>query len=236
MIQQNKELEELNDQKNELLGIAAHDIRNPLALIQGYADLLLIGAGGALSPPQTQLVERVRASSEFMLKLVNEMLDFSKIESGTLTLDVAPTDIGEFLSNNVGMNRFHAEKKSIGIEWKPATALPMMMVDASKLEQVFNNLITNAIKFSKSETTIQVVARTEGTRLIVDVIDEGLGIPKPFQTTSVRSTGGEKSTGLGLAICQKIIGGHDGRIVVESEVGKGSTFRVELPIVEPPTR
>jgi two-component system, sensor histidine kinase and response regulator len=234
---QNHELDQLNQQKNQFLGMAAHDMRNPLFVIEQFSAILTEGMIGDLSEEQAQLIDRIRANSEFMLRLVDELLDITKIESGTLQLNAKPTDLVDVIERNLGLNRVVAEAKDIALRFEPPAALPLIEVDESKLEQVLNNLISNAVKYSHNGTRVDVMlARGDGT-VRLSVKDEGQGIPadeqaelfEPFHQTSVKSTEGEKSTGLGLAISKRIVVGHRGRIWVESEEGVGSTFHVELP-------
>jgi hypothetical protein len=142
------------------------------------------------------------------------------------------------MSKIVGLNRVLAQKKNIGIDLIVNKPGLIVNADGPKLEQVFNNLISNAIKFSIAATVIKVEISGSENSVIIDVRDQGQGIPeaeldklfKPFQKTSVKSTGGEKSTGLGLSIAKRIVEAHKGVIRVESKVGEGTTFYVELPL------
>jgi signal transduction histidine kinase len=231
------ELSRLNDQKNQLLGMAAHDLRNPLEVILTYSEFLLEEAAPRLDRDQVAFIETIRSSSEFMLHLVEDLLDLAKIESGRLELDLAPVDLAEVIDRNVAMNRVLAAKKGIGIELRIADGPFPMLVDPPKIEQVLNNLIGNAVKFSPPESTVEVrLSRADGG-VVVAVADQGPGVPpdeldrlfRPFERTRVRSTAGEKSTGLGLAIVKRIVEGHRGEIRVESGPAGGSTFLVTLP-------
>jgi signal transduction histidine kinase len=237
LARKNAELERLNEQKNELLGMAAHDMRNPLHAILAYSDFLIEEAGAALSEEHIEFLSIIQSSSEFMAALLNDLLDVAKIESGKLQLSLEPCDLPSLTTQNVARNKILARNK--GIEMKPSIeALPPMMLDPAKIEQVLNNLISNAIKYSPPDTTIDVKLRRDGERAVLSVQDQGQGIPEheldalfqPFQTTSVKATGGEASTGLGLVITKKIVEGHGGDIEVDSEVGKGTTFTVTLPL------
>ncbi len=228
----------LNEQKNEFLGIAAHDLRNPLGVIMGYSQLLLEGLFGFLDEKQTKFVSAIRKSSNTMHNLINDLLDTSKIESGKLGLNVQETDLISLCRENVELNSAMAKKKRIQLHFEYDENIPKVMLDPDKIDQVLNNLITNAIKFSYPDTTIRVSLSKNEHNVLIEVQDEGQGVPeneldtifKSFSKSSVRSTGGEKSTGLGLAIVRKIVEGHHGSIRVESEVGKGSIFYVYLPI------
>jgi signal transduction histidine kinase len=172
-----------------------------------------------------------------MLDLVNNLLDVAQIESGKLRLDLQLVDLIALVRRNIALNRVLAAKKQIEIEWAE-TPLPTVLFDAPKIEQVLNNLIGNAIKFSLPGTLIRVSVTRADPNVVLMVRDQGPGIPpnelvklfKPFQKTSVKSTAGEKSTGLGLAIVKKIVEGHHGKIWIESQVGHGTTFFVSLPI------
>ncbi|MGC8658646.1 MAG: sensor histidine kinase [Desulfomonilaceae bacterium] len=237
LAKKNVELEKLNEEKNKFLGMAAHDLRNPLNAIQMYSEFLLEEATEVLNPEQLEFVSIIHSSSGFMLQLVNDLLDVAKIESGKLELELEPTDLGRLVQKNASLNKVMATKKQIEFNLHLDDKIPPVLVDSAKIEQVLNNLITNAVKFSNPGGVIDIwVSKSEG-EVIVSVKDNGQGIPreelsklfKPFQRTSVKSTAGEESTGLGLAIVRKIVTGHKGRVWVESEVSKGSTFFVALP-------
>lgn len=234
----NEELKLLNDQKNQFLGMAAHDLRNPLTVIEGYSTLLKDKLEEAGDPTTTNMINRIQKSSAFMLQLINDLLDISSIESGKVTVNLAPVDFVALVKENVDLESSFAEKKQIKIVFQPSQKIPIFQCDHDKISQVLTNLITNAIKYSHSGTTIEVSLTTSQTELIVSVKDQGQGIPpneivrlfQPFTKTSVKSTAGEASTGLGLAIVKKIVTEHRGRIWAESEVGKGSTFFFALPL------
>jgi signal transduction histidine kinase len=233
----NIELSRLNVQKNQFLGIAAHDLRNPLGGIIGYTELLL-DETVKLDPEYREILTIIHRSGNYMLQLINDLLDITKIESGTLVLDLVSMDLADLVRRNVSLNQVIASRKGIRIEFTAEAALPEIQADAARLEQILNNLIGNAVKYSGSGSVVKVDLKREGDQAIILVSDCGLGIPpeqidtlfKPFATGKARGTAGEKSTGLGLAIVRKIVSAHGGEIRVQSEVGKGSTFEVSLPI------
>jgi two-component system, OmpR family, sensor kinase len=239
MAKKNAELEKLNEQKNHFIGMAAHDLRNPLSVILAFADFLETNAASVLNHEQRRFITTIKSTSEFMLALVTELLDVTAIEAGELKLNRQVLDLGQLISRNVEMNRVLAGKKQITVTFDPPGDPVMVSGDAGKLEQVLNNLVTNAVKFSHPGTRVRVVLAESSEGATIAVHDQGQGIPaeelprlfRPFSTTSVSTTGGEQSTGLGLAIVRKIVEGHGGRIWVDSEVGKGSTFLVALPAV-----
>jgi signal transduction histidine kinase len=234
----NAELVKLNDLKNQFLGMAAHDLRNPIGVILSYSDFILEEAGEALGEEHRQFLTTIRKSSDFMLSMLNDLLDITKIESGRLELEIEAADLTGLVEQNVVLNRVLAAKKSIQIRIQRDAGLPPARVDRGKIQQVLNNLISNAVKFSPAGTTVTVRVFRSGDEATVSVKDEGPGIPdaerqklfQPFSRTSVKSTGGEKSTGLGLAIAKKIILGHRGKIWAESGIGGGSTFYFTLPL------
>ncbi|MBC8115676.1 MAG: HAMP domain-containing histidine kinase, partial [Candidatus Saccharimonas sp.] len=238
LAKKNAELQQLNEQKNRLLGMAAHDLRTPLGAILTYAEFLEDELQAALNVEQREFLATIKELSEFMLRLVSDLLDVSAIEAGQLNLDRQPADLVRLIQRNVTLNRVLAAKKEIAVEFDPPAASLEFTFDAGKIEQVLNNLMGNAVKFSHRGTRVRVRLEHTAEAVTVAVQDEGQGIPaaslsrlfKPFSTTSVRSTGGEQSTGLGLAIVRRIVEGHGGRIWVESEVGKGSTFSFTLPV------
>jgi signal transduction histidine kinase len=238
LAKRNVELERLNEIKNQYIGAAAHDLRNPLQVIDGYSQMLAEGLLGGLSPQQQQVVTVIRKNSDFMLRLVTDLLHISKIEAGKLHLELQDTDLAALLERNVELNRLLAGQKQIDITLSKDIDLPTLRVDAPKIEQVLNNLISNAVKFSHPNSTVEVRAARSERAVVVDVSDKGLGIPPgeidklfiPFASLSVKSTAGEQSTGLGLAIARRIVEGHGGGIWVRSEVGVGSTFSFSLPL------
>jgi signal transduction histidine kinase len=238
LIKRNIELERLNEVKNEFIGVAAHDLRNPLQVIQGYSTMLLNKRFGDLTAEQQKFVATIKRNSDFMVKLITDLLHLTKIESGKLKLEPTETDLISLLQRNIELNRLLLESKQIPILFFAEDDLPTVLIDAPKIEQVLNNLIGNAGKFSAPNSTIEVRAHKNDKEILISVKDEGQGIPAdevdrlfiPFGNLSVKSTGGEQSTGLGLAIVKRIVEGHKGRIWVESEVGVGSTFTFSLPL------
>jgi signal transduction histidine kinase len=235
--QSNDQLRELNNQKNEFLGMAAHDLRNPIAVIQNASLVLARYASEDLSEKQQEFLKKIHDTSKFMLELLNNLLDISKIEAGKLELEITKNNYPDFIRKNVEFNRFFSTEKGISIHLVLSDDIPLVDFDKNKIEQVLNNLISNAIKYSHPNTMISIEVLREKDFIVTKVIDQGQGIPgdelphifKPFQKASIKPTAGEKSTGLGLAIVKKIVEGHQGNIGVESEVGKGSTFFFKLP-------
>jgi signal transduction histidine kinase len=231
-----EQLSKANTAKNRFLGMAAHDLRNPLASIRGLAEFLRDGVVGPLTPDQTDLVKTIHSASQEMLLLVDELLDVAAIEAGELKLAPEATDLAELVAKQVYLANIEANKKQTKITILPRERPPLRRLDPNKFRQVVDNLLSNAIKYSPPGSIIEVeVASTNGS-LVFSVRDQGPGIPeserdklfKDFGRTSVRPTGGEKSTGLGLAICRKIVEAHHGSITAENLPGRGCIFRVIL--------
>lgn len=231
------ELEVLNRIKNEFVGVAAHDLRSPLAVIEMYSSFLIERTAGRLGPKEEQFLGIISKTSHFMLQLINDLLDLTKIESGTLELECTRGDYLEFVRQNVALNATIASRKGIAVTMGPAAGSLEIPFDPGKVEQVLNNFLSNAIKFSPPNSKVTVTVEPAGDDIATRVTDEGPGIPpeelplifKEFHRGTNRPTGGEKSTGLGLAIVRRIVQRHGGAVAVESTVGKGSTFSFTLP-------
>lgn len=234
----NKELNNLNQQKNQLLGMAAHDLRNPLSIILGYSDLLQSHLKGKIESELLRMLDRIKNSSSFMLQLINDLLDISIIESGTVNLHLSQANLSELIEENIVFLREIAEKKNIKLSFLSNKLLPPILCDANKISQIIHNLVGNAIKFSKPGDTVQISLEPSEKYIIMAVKDHGMGIPpeskerlfQPFSKVSAIGTAGEKGTGLGLAIAHKIVAEHKGKIWVESQVNKETTFFVSLPL------
>ena len=233
----NKKLQELNKLKNEFLGIASHDLRNPIGSIKMTSELLIDVLNENLSSEQIEFLEEIKIQSKYMLSLLNELLDITAIESGKLELNLIKSNYMDFLEHVIKFNRPLAAKKDIAIKVIYGEPISEIEFDENKITQVINNFITNAVKFSYPHTKVTVSLKKEDPYIITTITDEGQGIPerevgkifKPFQKTSVKATAGETSIGLGLAITKKIIEGHGGYVGVESREGKGSSFFFSLP-------
>ncbi|WP_068467400.1 hybrid sensor histidine kinase/response regulator [Candidatus Protochlamydia phocaeensis] len=235
----NEELQVLNNQKNLFLGMAAHDLRNPLTAIQAYSDILLEKLTDLGNPDVIKLLNRIQKSSHSILVLINDLLDLAAIESGMVKLNLVQTNLDELIKEGIALNAIKAEQKQIDISFKQESPhIPSICCDPEKIEQVLNNLINNAIKYSRPQTHITISLARVNEKVLVTIQDQGVGIPQkemenlfnPFTKTSAKTTGGETSTGLGLAIAKRIIHEHKGNIWAESEVGKGSTFHFTLPL------
>jgi signal transduction histidine kinase len=233
----------LNELKSKFLGIAAHDLRTPLTSVKGYVDLMKV----ELEEMDLELGEfneicdRVTLSCDRMLELINDLLDVTAIETGNLQLVRKPGSLANLVTDAARAAAPIARSKGIRVETRLPENLPPVPLDPRRISQVLENLVSNALKYSESDTTVTLVAAAEDNEAAVTVRDQGLGIPRdelprifePFSRASVRPTGGEKSTGLGLAIVKRIVEAHGGRVSASSEVGKGSEFTFFLPLRMP---
>ena len=233
-----QQLLDLSNVKNKFLGIAAHDLRSPIGVLKGYLGLLLKERLGPVSESQREIMERMDATCEGMLALVNDLLDVSAIESGHLDLEKRPVDLAEFLCERDQENKLLAEAKSIDTALELQKDLGGVLLDPLRISQVINNLVSNAVKFSFPDTVVTVRAERADQHVRISVTDQGQGIPDEeiakvfteFGKSTVRPTAGEASTGLGLAIVKRIVQAHGGQLQVESQVGVGSTFSFTLPV------
>jgi signal transduction histidine kinase len=230
----NERLIVANRDKDRYLGIAAHDLRNPLSSMRGLADLMI---ETPLEPEQRQeFLDTIRRTSDEMLHLVNDLLDTAVIESGKLDLRPKQQDVAALVKRRIRHLEPHAAKKQITLDVDAAAG--SAVIDAARFGQVIDNLISNAIKFSPPGTTVRVAVRVERGHFTFSVQDQGPGIPeadrkllfRSFQRLSAQPTGGEKSTGLGLAIVKKIVDAHGGTIAVDDAPGGGTRFTVTIPV------
>jgi signal transduction histidine kinase len=232
-----EQLSKANAAKNRLLGVAAHDLRNPLASIRGLAEFLRNGTVGPLAPNQLDLVNSIHEASQSMLQLVNELLDASVIEAGELQIHPEPCLLGDLLEKSIFLNNINAAQKQTRILLQAGSAPLRVRLDQQKLKQVLDNLLSNATKFSPPGSLVTVQTAATETHFSIAVRDQGPGIPEEerhqlfqdFGRTSIRPTGGEKSTGLGLAICRRIVEAHGGAIAAGNLPGGGCEFRITLP-------
>jgi signal transduction histidine kinase len=233
----NAQLEELDKEKNEILGIVAHDLKNPISAVRGLADLIQTGF---VEGEQTQeIAAQIAQTSDRMLELVKNLLDVSRLEQGAMEFHVVAFNVAPFVENSVWQYMAAAEAKDIRLRFESEESFgePMILADEQALMQILDNLISNAVKYSPrgKSVTARVKALAESVR--IEVQDEGPGITPEempllfgkFARLSARPTGGEHSTGLGLSIVKKLVEAMNGRVWCESEPNKGARFIVEFP-------
>jgi PAS domain S-box-containing protein len=234
--QRNLELEGLNKEKTDWLGIAAHDLRNPLTGIKFVCELLMQDLGAPL-PEQTAMLESIHFASKFMLELLDNVLEISVIESGKERFFPELTDIHSLVEQTIALSRALADRKKTRIEARYSDWLSPIALDRPKMSQVLLNLIGNAIKFSPKGANIQIAVDQEPTKVRISVRDNGPGIPadelssifSPFYR-SQSSISTQPGSGLGLAICKRIVERHGGRIWAENAIAGGTIFQLTLPL------
>ena len=224
--------------KGQFLMTMTHELRSPMDGILGYGHLLLDGVDGDLTPEQAADVAQITASAEQLLQLINNVLDFSLLESGEMHLSPAPTDVGSIIEGLRGQFALAAAKKGIALTIDLQPALPQAMVEGESVKKILGNLVDNAIKFTESgQVTIGAFATEE--RVEVSVKDTGIGIPaealdlifeefRQVDSSLNRQYGG---AGLGLAIARRLAELQGVDVVVTSQLGLGTTFTVRLPRV-----
>lgn len=226
-------------QRTLLLGVVAHELRGPLALLKGFSEVILEDLQNLDQKEVAKYLKSVNSTAVRLFTLLNELLDVTSIELGQISLVLEPIDLRELIDTQLTGYAYLANKKNITLTKQfPAEAL-MCHCDALRVAQVVSNFMDNAIKYSEPNSAIEIVAERRDTNLWVGVVDHGPGIKpdeidqlfKNFGKASSRPTGGEKSTGLGLAICKKIIEAHYGEIGVKANPEKGAIFWFSLPIM-----
>ncbi len=238
LAKKNAELEALSKLKDQFLGMATHDLRRPVSAIIAYAGLLQDAGDGPHSTEQKEFIERILDAATFMSKLVDDFLSVAMIESGRLKLGRDWTDLPTLIGRVLPLAKLQGDAKDVAITAEQDPRIPPLFLDSGKVEQVLANLLGNAVEHSHAGSQVDLLSRLEADRVVVEVVDEGVGIPEdllatvfdPVKERRTVKTGGELSTGLGLVISRKVVEAHGGRIEAESQVDQGSTFRVFLPL------
>jgi signal transduction histidine kinase len=224
--------------KDRILSVTAHDLRNPATSIRALVHTLRSGQLGPLAPEQLDVLDTVYDASQAMLDLVNTLLDASVLEASEMTLNLQSASLGELLGEAVKLNNATATPKGSTIVLNSRALPPRLLIDAPRIRQVLNNLLGNAVKFSPPGSTITVEASSASGQCSIAVRDQGPGIPedesdklfRDYGRTSVKPTGGEPSTGLGLSICREIMLAHRGTIQARNLPGGGAEFRITFPV------
>jgi signal transduction histidine kinase len=246
IVRYGQELSRLNEEKNEFMGIAAHDLRNPLGAISGYAEIILEEGGTLLdSSPEAlarsakevnDCASRINDTSKRMAEMVQNLLDANRIERGEMQLNLAPLDLSQTVAAVLENQRPRAVAKQQTLQWQDEAGPVSALADATALTQVIENLVSNAVKYSPIGKSIHVRLLKSAEGMRCEVQDEGPGLSAEdqkklfgkFARLSATPTGGEHSTGLGLSIVKKMVEAMNGKVWCESELGKGATFIVEF--------
>ena len=235
--QKNKQLVRLNEEKDEFIGMAAHDLRNPLSGITSVASMLKTDH----DIPEEEFeeyVDLIGLSADRMLNLINNLLDVNAIENGSNRVDIESVDIQKPLKRTVNNFKTLAEKKQIGLVTHfDSDSLPVM-ADVEAVQRVLENLLSNAIKYAPAGSTVAVSTQLQESKMELSVKDEGPGIPdeekqqlfERYSKLSTKTTGNESSTGLGLFIVKNLVEEMQGSVRCESRPGEGAEFIITLPV------
>jgi signal transduction histidine kinase len=233
---QNEELAELDQMKNRFVSSASHELRTPLTSMVGYLELLLAGEAGELNDQQQHFLEIVSHNCDRLNRLVDDVLFVGRADSDRLTLEATQVDVVELVRGEIASQEAAARLRGIELRCDVRDDFPAITGDATRLTQVLDNLLTNAIKFTPAGGTVSATLTGDEEQVRIAVADTGVGIPadevpRVFDRFFRASTSAVASgTGLGLAIVQMIAKAHGGSVSVTSDVGVGTTFTVELPV------
>lgn len=231
------QLEKLDAQKNQFFGMASHDLRHPLGVINMYSGFLMSELASSLSTEHNEFLEYVHASGKMLEKILDDYLDFAIFESGRLVVQKTQNDITSFLEKIVSYTQMLASSKDISLKLSVPDSPVDLRFDAPKMEQVLNNLLSNAIKYSEAGSDVIIDLLLNQNEIVISVADNGRGIKEedisriflPFERIEEETKSQGKSSGLGLAIVKKIMEAHGGRVWAESQYGSGTMIAVALP-------
>jgi signal transduction histidine kinase len=244
----NQELRKIDSMKSEFVSVASHELRTPLAAIKNAVQLMLSGKTGEINEHQKKFLSMAERNINRLTNILNDLLNLSRIESGKIELKFENIALKEIIELSASSLRPHADVKSIQIEVEIPESLPAIYGDQEKIEQILTNLIGNAIKFTPDGGKILISTKPfshdkkdgYGNTVAISVKDTGIGIPaehlnaifEKFHQVEGSLQRSVSGTGLGLAITRGLVEAHQGKILVESEVGKGSTFTFTLPVAQ----
>ncbi|MBQ4811219.1 response regulator [Pseudoalteromonas luteoviolacea] len=233
-----KEISQANQAKDEFLSNISHELRTPLNAISGFSELLMQSSEQEnLSTSQINYIKNIDFGSQQLLSIVNSVLELEKIDAGKMDLQPEPIEVSGLIKNVIGMMAVSAEKAQVNLEQSISNDLngTVLNIDKTKVTQVLTNLLNNAIKYTQTNRKVRLNAKTADNQLVIEIEDQGSGISdsdqrklfdKYRQVGSVRKEG----TGLGLCICKGLVALMGGHIHLTSELGKGTTVRVVLPV------
>jgi signal transduction histidine kinase len=234
------ERDKLDRMKDEFVLTASHELRSPLTSVQGFAELLMMERD-SLTQRQVETVEIILDNCRHLVRLLNDLLDLARSDAGRLAIQPRPTRLAPLVEEVVRTLRAQTDGSEQSLTEKIEPDLPLVEVEPDRIRQILVNLVTNAHEYSPERASIEVTARVADAGVEIDVTDNGPGIP-PAQVEHIfeRFVRGDAGltqrvggTGLGLAISKSLVDLHGGTISVDSEVGRGSTFKVVLPLSPP---
>jgi len=217
--------------------VMSHELRTPLNAIGGYAELIEMGVAGSITDQQHEYLERIRTSQQHLLGIINDLLNYTKVESGQVTYDLETLDMHDVVESVLSMVTPQASRKRIKMRHGPCGEHTFARADRLKVEQIVLNLLSNAVKFTAEGGSVSASCNLSEDVAVVTVKDNGPGIPQekqeaifePFVQLGRTLSSIREGTGLGLAISRDLARAMDGDITVDSIAGEGSTFRLTLP-------
>jgi signal transduction histidine kinase len=229
--------EAANRAKSDFLAVMSHELRTPLNAIAGYSDLLELGVHGALGDDQREAISRIRRSGQHLLGLINEVLNYARVESGNARYELAEVRVDEVLRSADALVLPQMLAKGLRFEYVRCDPSVTARADVEKVQQILLNLLTNAVKFSERGGSVRIDCRAEARVVRIRVADTGIGIApeklplifEPFVQVDTRLTRAQDGVGLGLAISRDLARGMGGDLAAESTPGEGSTFTLTLP-------
>jgi PAS domain S-box-containing protein len=232
--------ETANVAKSTFLTAMSHELRTPLNAIGGYTELLTLGLGGPTTPEQLDYLERIRRSQQHLLGIISDLLNFSRIEAGTLTYEIQQLSLKQAIEGIVPLIEPQAEAKAIVLKTSTTDHDCLVLGDRAKVDQILLNLLSNAIKFTESTGTVTVECKESENMASIEVVDSGVGIPpdkleaifEPFVQLGRSLSSAHEGTGLGLAISRELARAMRGNLTVSSKLDVGSTFTLTLPRAE----
>jgi signal transduction histidine kinase len=235
-----KSEEEIQKLKQDFASMIVHDLRSPMTAIKGFTDLMATRHLGQITDKQTLALTTMQKSVDTQLSLINDYLDLSRLEAGRMDINLKPLDLNQVITSAVRLVEVLAELENLKLTVEMDPALPFVLGDEAKFEQVLVNLLSNAIKFTDEGGSITISAAAEGDMMQVSISDTGIGISNDdmpllfdkYRQIKTGKTSEQKGTGLGLVIAKLIVEAHGGKIWANSEVGKGSTFNFTVPMAE----
>src|SRR3954463_7327832 len=232
------EAEAANVAKTEFLTAMSHELRTPLNAIGGYTDLLSLGLGGPVTPQQAEYIERIRRSQQHLMGVITDLLNFSRIEAGSLTYDIAPISLAHVIEAVGPLVLPQAKKKGVTLTIESQKQPCVALGDRAKVDQILLNLLSNAVKFTAEAGTVNVRCSVSDDKAAIEVRDTGVGIPidkqesifEPFVQLGRSLSSAHEGVGLGLAISRDLARAMGGDLTVISSPGSGSTFTLQLPL------
>lgn len=234
----NKQLQHLDEIKDEFVSMASHQLRTPLTSVKGYISMVLEGDAGRITSTQRQLLEEAFTSSERMVHLIGDFLNVSRLQTGKFMIDKHPIDLAKVIGQEVDSLQTTAKAHDLRLEYRAPSYFPTLYIDEGKIRQVVMNFIDNAIYYSREDSAITVELSVIDGNAVLQVHDTGIGVPKSEQahlfSKFFRATNARKQrpdgTGVGLYLAKKVVTAHSGTVLFESVEGVGSTFGFRLPI------